>query len=483
MPRAESGRGEAHRFVWEAGGRERFLSLLGRYLPTPRWLVRVATFEGDVAARAEEWVVLVNHRGEAERTGHQLPEARPGASLPEADARSLAVGAVQEALRLPPSALREVSVQPSKLAARTDWLFTFEDRTVPPIVMGASQQPPASDGGTDAGERGEARIEVEIAGAEVTRVRPFIRVPEEWQRAQRGRETLLQIAGIFGGVIAASALAAGAVLGILAWSRRQFAPRIFAAVFGVFMAVSLVDTLNDWPSIMASLSTAQPFAIQVLMVAGSRFLAILLPAAMLALAAGMVPSRMPLRRNASTPTAVALGVAAGLVAVAAAAAVGAAGEPPWPNVSLLGSYSPILKAATGNVARFMLRTVTLIVLLSAIDRLTHGWTTRRVWAAILLIVTGAALGGAPAPHTMVEWLVTAAVSGFTLLAAYVWLLRFDLSLTPIALATLVGAAYLHDGILGAGGGLPGSAAGIAVTTLTAWWLFSTLRRARVLERG
>ena len=63
-------------------------------LPEPRWNVRIATFEGDVAERAEEWRVFVTKAGQILRTEHTLPEARPGATLDENAARERAVASV-----------------------------------------------------------------------------------------------------------------------------------------------------------------------------------------------------------------------------------------------------------------------------------------------------------------------------------------------------------------------------------------------------
>ena len=86
----------AHEFVAETAGEARRRQLLGVYLPAPRWRVRVATFEGDVADRAEEWQVFVTATGEVRTVRHTLPEGRPGASLTEDEARRLAVAAIAD---------------------------------------------------------------------------------------------------------------------------------------------------------------------------------------------------------------------------------------------------------------------------------------------------------------------------------------------------------------------------------------------------
>ena len=78
------------RFIWTEGGVSAYRDLLGSYLPPPHFLVRFASFEGDIAERAEEYQVTVGPRGELLRFHHRVPEARPGARLIEDEARSLA---------------------------------------------------------------------------------------------------------------------------------------------------------------------------------------------------------------------------------------------------------------------------------------------------------------------------------------------------------------------------------------------------------
>lgn len=477
LPTIDDGRGEAHRFAWQAGGEERFLPLLGRYLPTPRWLVRVATFEGDVADRAEEWMVAVTRPGEIERTAHRIPESRSAVSLTEADARALAVTTIDQTFQLGSSVLREISAHPAKRAARTDWTFVFQDLTVDPIPI---PQASGADGNAAAGGQGEARIELEIGGDEVVRIRPFLHVPEEWEREQRGRDTLPQVARILAGMMAFSILAAGAVLGIVSWSRRQFAREVFVAIFGVLVVASLVSAVNGWPAVVASFSTAQPFGLQVLMRLGFGFVLFLLPAALVALAGGVLPRFIRRRRAISAPHAWLLGISLGLVAAALTAVARSSGQPAWPDVSPLASYVPLLATATGKIPGLVVGTVTLAVLLSGVDHATKGWTTRRVLFGVLLAVAGGVLGGAPESETVGKWLMTAVLSGAVLVCAYVFLLRYDLALTAFGMATVTAVTQVREGVQGAFPGvLAGSLVGLGLTALTAWWIFRLLRRARV----
>ena len=118
------------------------------------------------------------------------------------------------------------------------------------------------------------------------------------------------------------------------------------------------------------------------------------------------------------------------------------------------------------------------ILLSLADHLTNGWTRRRVLIGVLLFAVGALLG-APGAETLGAWMLTAALSGGSLVGAYVWLLRYDVSLTPFVVATLVAASSVHDAFEHA---LPDVAAGailaIGLVSVAAWWLCGLLRRAR-----
>ena len=99
MPVADDGDDAAHEFVFETAGAQRWRDLVGVYLPRPRWRVRFAPFEGDVAERAEEWRVLVTSAGDAGSVRHVLPEGRAGASLDGPAARRLALRGCCPAVR------------------------------------------------------------------------------------------------------------------------------------------------------------------------------------------------------------------------------------------------------------------------------------------------------------------------------------------------------------------------------------------------
>ena len=151
----EPARWERHKFVWREAGATPIAQLVGNTLAPPLWEVRYATFDGDVAERAEEWRVTIDGDGAVRQVRHALPEARPGARLSRDEAlRARASARCASDFGLDPAALKLTSAPSEKRApARTDWTFTFADPRV------------------DVGKDGEARVVVSIAGDEVVGAR------------------------------------------------------------------------------------------------------------------------------------------------------------------------------------------------------------------------------------------------------------------------------------------------------------------------
>jgi hypothetical protein len=131
------------------------------------------------------------------------------------------------------------------------------------------------------------------------------------------------------------------------------------------------------------------------------------------------------------------------------------------------------------IPALLLRSITLLALLTAIDDFSEGWTKQRPLYGLVLIAAGALLGAPAADLSFAEWLPIGATIGVALLLAYVFVLRDDLSLVPIAMATTIALAQVRSGLLvGTSAALIGSFSGAVLTVLTGWWMVGLLRRAR-----
>ena len=457
----DDGSGGPHQFVIETAGEQRWRELLGVYLPKPRWRVRVATFEGDVADRAEEWLMYVAATGEIRNVRHTVPEARAGASLDEAAARQRALAAVKERVGLDTGQIKEVSAKPQKQQARMDWKFTFTDTTIPPLP------------------KGEPRIDADLAGDEVASVARYIHVPEEWERQQRAASTrniIIQIAisVVFGGLLLAAAIG-----GMIKWSRGQYAPRVFLAATAVVLVASMIDIANGWPAVLASLTTSAPLQIQVLGVIAVGFIGLAILAAIVGLSIGAMPPKLAELARMPQRDALRLGIAAGLFGAAAGAVASWLRTPEWaqfPSVGALGSLVPVLAEAIDPITGFMTRLAVMGAALLSIDRLTGSWTRRRLSGGLALAVIGFLSAGVPASAHVGGWALAGALVAVALAAAYATLLRFDITMLPVALGTMMVVGLLARGAQRPfAGALAGSIIAAIVVALLAYWWLKALR--------
>jgi hypothetical protein len=454
-PVVETPGGPAHRFVWDTAGRSTYASLLGTYLTLPGWRVLVRTFEGDVAERAESWTVEIDAEGSVQGSNHELPESRSGPSLDEPAARQLVRRALADRFAIDAAALREVSAVPSKLPQRTDWLVTFAD-------------------GSHALPRGELRLSGNIRGDEITNLRRFVFIPEDWLRAERNAQTMATVVQGAGLLIAVVMVIAGMIAAIVSWSRRQFSVRLFLAVSAVFLSLSAVSLINNFPALLASLTTSQPLQLQIAVLIGSSAVGLLVEAAALGLIAGAVPMWSAADRL-EPRLALEVGLALGALAASAIVLIAMPGSGPvWPSYAGAGALVPLLSAATTPVAAVILRITILMLMVATANRVSGGWTRRRVLTGALLVIVGGVLGNSGSPLNLAVWIGSGAIIGALLLAAYVVVLRHHSRVVPFAAALLTTAATLREGWSGA---YPGVLAGALIACVVIWVVASTWFRA------
>ena len=376
---------ETNEFVRTTAGHETYRQLVGTYLPGAHWRVRAARFDGDIAARAGEWTVLVEGDGRASRVRHTLAETAAGMALTEDQARALARATAHERFALDPAKLREVSVAPSKLPARTDWCVTFADASRPPLPQG------------------ELRLAVAIAGDEVTDAWRFVHVPETWQRENRDRRTLAGVVNAAGIALLGALVLGFAAMTLVAWSRGQSPGRGPLYLFLLLAGARALDFANGWPARLAGFSTAQPFPLQAAQLAVGLLVGATLVPAVVALAGGGVrlfSTGVYGRRDAARIGVGLGGVACGVLAVATAL-VRAGGEPCVALVCRCGDDPASCRSAACRDLSLGARTVVVALVFSAADRISDGWSVHRAWACALLVGTGLVPLGAGAPGARV----------------------------------------------------------------------------------
>jgi hypothetical protein len=441
---------QQHRFVWQRAGRERYAALLGTYLFPPHWAIRFARFEGDVVERAEEYHASVDGAGKVFRVSHDLPEARPGKSLTVDEARMIARSALTANFDLPLEKVKEVSAVAAKRPARGDWTFVFAD---------------TRDYGLP---EGEPRISVEIAGDEVADAARYVYVPEEWARRERGERNLPTIFTVTCTIAIVCIMAAASIIAIVRWSRkRPFSPRMFFAFSALTFLLSASNLLNNWPVIKSQLSTAQPLALQAVVIISVSLLVGVFSALALGLVAGVVAGTKDASSGFTFGRTILMGVAlgaalAGVNALARSATPVVA--PSWGNLAPASTLVPIFAAALTPVSQFITQTLLLFVVLRAAAHKPRWWP--------LLIVFGLILAGSSAIETISSWLIAGLGVGLGLSIAFRLVFRHIPAMIVLTTAVLGILATLRDGAQQAyPGALPGSIAGIVLICLAAWAWF------------
>ncbi|MCD4750163.1 MAG: CPBP family intramembrane metalloprotease [Thermoanaerobaculales bacterium] len=466
----QSSLGIADRFVWREGGEDAYRELLGRYLPTPRRLVRYARFEGDVAERAEEYRVYVGPDAAFQRVVHQLPEAGTGVKLEEDQARTIALAAIETDYGLASEELVEVSAEPSKLPERRDWNFVFKDSDGYPM------------------ESGEARIVVTIAGDEVAEMDRFIHVPEEWERAERNRRSVTQVVRIMCSVIFVLLFITGAVVAVVRWSRGRFAVSTFVRFCGLLAVMGVIQLANGFRSDSSHFLTAQPWALQTMILIIGGLIAFLGIAAVNGLLVGLAHRWLPPQPAGAHGAPIAAGLGLGALLAGISEVVGMLAPqtmPFWPNFVGAADSVPLVAAVLGPVGSWISSAALLLFIVAVINAVTDGWRQRRALVSTMLTLLGLVMVGRDGVESVPLWLVGGLITGLVLLVVWVLVLRHHPALVPLVTAGAAILATLREAFQAAyPGALTGSLVGAAIIlALAIWWfrLIGTDTAARQMD--
>jgi membrane protease YdiL (CAAX protease family) len=453
---------EDDRFVWQSGHEESYNVLMDKYLLPPHWEIRSVQFEGDVAARAEEYTILVSNNGEIIRYSHKLPESREGASLSEDEARTTAHQVLTEDYGLDPSRLKEVSASPSKLPERTDWVFTFADTVNYPLV------------------EGEARLAVHIAGNEVVDSYRFVHVPEDWSREERDRQSISQAIQIICNLAVVVLFIAGMVGAVVKWTRGGLSVRVFLLFLFVLFGLQIIKQINGWPCTVAGFSTARPYSDQVLMAVALPIIALFIVSAGPALVAGFIHRWKAPQPKGRHILMIPLGILTGVLIAGLMALISVlfepSLEPDWAVYASLGDYIPILGAGLETLGGYILKTILFLFIFTAVDRFTSGWSEKKGIFSILLVLSVLVVSGSSI-DTLAFWLIAGILGGVIYLLAYIFAFRYQLALVPLSFAGMAILIELRKAAFNAHpAAISGSIIAIILIVLVAVYWYRKLAR-------
>ncbi|MEK6689235.1 MAG: hypothetical protein AABZ01_12365, partial [Gemmatimonadota bacterium] len=411
----------------------------GDALPVPHWRVRFARFEGDVADRAEEWVVRIIGAGTVDRIRHTLPEGRPGTRLEEEEARARVDSALGAWVGTSAGSLELVSVEPDQHPERTDWTVTYADRSV-------------------SLPEGEIRVAANVLGDEVTYRRRFVQVPEEWSRDWQRRSVYAMLpagaAGLSFGLLLLIALG----MGVVRTARRQSDRHVTITAGLILLAGSLIGTYNGWASTPFEYQTARPWPLQFWSSVGWEVFGALLGAGALAMILGtMLPRTEVSRRYAATTW---LGIGALMAGLQAMLGWFSQGMPGL-TVGAVGLRWPVLDQVTSVPSNLLGGIALTTVVFSFGNRIGGRWPSLWLpWFIAFGAVHGLMVGGAEG----VAW--PAVVLGALVTPGLAWVIR-RIGVGVLVPASLVVAALA--GLPPAWSWGPGRLVGLGIGLVAAWF--------------
>jgi hypothetical protein len=218
-----------------AGGRAAS-EAIQEHTATGLWMVRY--FQ---PLRVEEWRVWVSQQGTVAKVDHILDDKAPGARLAPEEARRLAEAFLAKDQGVRSGELRLVDSASESKDRRTDHSFVWENGT---FHLGEAK----------------ARVSLDVKGDDVSGVRRYLKLPEEWLREFR-RPRLADI------LIPGAAGAAGFLLLILFIRRlsgggdevaTRFHWRTYASLGVSGAGLAALSALNRWPFALGGYDTAKP---------------------------------------------------------------------------------------------------------------------------------------------------------------------------------------------------------------------------------
>ena len=447
-----------HRFIWQEGGKDIFEKFIGKYINAACWQIRFVRFEGDVAARAEEYNIFVRKEGKADRFRHHLPEDMEGAFLEKEEAAEICYGVLRDIYEIDPFKLKELSCLPQKLPNRKDWKFTFEDTINYSLP------------------RGELRYTVDISGNLPTNVSSYVYASEDWLRDERNQKRTAEALTSFFNVLILIIFVIAAILGIIQWTKQKFSTKTFLFFLFFLLIIRTILFINSWQAKIAMFSTSEPFHNQVFMTILSFFVKTIFLSFGLAVIAALI-SKWQTKSTSSKDILPAF--AWGGIVIGAAAVIGLSApslEPFKPSMETWGTSIPLLGSALNPLIGYITFTLLVMFVFSLVGKMTGNWTQKKFMGTLLFLLVSAIYTGnrfleiftIPA---ILFWLVSIIVTTLFLTLVYWNYARNNLFYIPILMSVIYLFRNLKNGMyLAHPAALAGSIIGmIIIISLGYFW--------------
>jgi hypothetical protein len=216
------------------------------------------------------------------------------------------------------------------------------------------------------------------------------------------------------------------------------------------------------------------FGLQAALVLAVGLIALVVTAAAVALNIGLAHQWLPPSSSEGPASTVAAGLGLGALLAGVDAMLSRLGPdtaPNWASLEGASAFAPTVAVLLSPVGQWITGTALLLVVVAALHAGTLGWSRRRVPFAALTLLVGLVLTGSGSVESPLLWLGGGLAAGAVLLATYVFVLRHQFALLPLATAVETALGAMGEGLMrGFAGALVGAVVGaILVLALSYLW--------------
>ena len=320
--------------------------------------------------------------------------------------------------------MKEISEKSFKLPNRKRWIFTFLDKQAYPL------------------ETGQARINIEIDGNEITDFVRYIHIPEEYQRDETNNKSLRNILTIICYLIIFAVL----LLSFLMASKNitMFSKKAAILSFLSSFILLIIININDYMSAIATFNTSESFYTQLFSRLSSVFLSMLFISSLIGIFIGFtskVKIKTAFEKNNFTAL---VGIFIGMLIMGTKALVNffqPSLQPLWPEYKILASYFPSIATISNYLFNYILFTSIALVLATAAHTVFGKLKKRTLGLYIILpilfIISATAIIGIHKIDSIPFWLISSAIMGIVIYISYATVIHLDISIVPIITACYI----------------------------------------------
>lgn len=234
-------------FIWKVYGKDAFIKMQDRYNFDPAWVVRCIRFDTDVAHRAEEYQAFVGPKKGQLLVKKTVPEEQEGACLNQEQAIAIAYDYLKENFSVEKSEIEFISAFEKDHVHRKDWNFVFKDAAKYYSF-----------------DKGQGRLEVNIAGDQVIRAVAQIYPGEQWLRDQQTETTLKWLIQALCMIIVWAVASYSWVA--CAWKIFRKSQFSYFLIFWmpIFVPLVILSAMNSLPVLLSQFNTIQPYSHQIM---------------------------------------------------------------------------------------------------------------------------------------------------------------------------------------------------------------------------